>query len=56
MGIRARIGISFERLFAPRNVAFSVVSCCALIELDQCQCRDCRRAGGRLVVASSSGT
>lgn len=33
MGIRARIGISFERLFAPRNVAFSVVSCSALMGL-----------------------
>ena len=33
MGIRARIGISFEHLFAPRNVAFSVVSCSALMGL-----------------------
>ena len=33
MGIRARIGISFERLIAHRNVALSVVASSALTSL-----------------------
>ena len=33
MGIRARIGISFERLIAHRNLAFSVVASSALTSL-----------------------